>query len=125
MSEVKDLLEIRSFLEDSLKAACPPLKVNKQGPNGLEVTGTKEVMQGKQKVAGHYFASTVEKPKDIRFYFFPIYTDPEIFSLSEGMQKMLKGKSCFHIKRLDDSLKAEVQDMIAKGIKRMQEKELI
>lgn len=125
MNEVKDLAEIQAFLEQSLKAACPPLRVRKESENGLEVCGRKEVMQGKQKVDGFYFASTAAKPKDIRFYFFPIYTDPEIFKLSESLQKMLKGKSCFHIKKLDDALKTELIALIAQGVKRLQEKELI
>ncbi len=125
MSEVKDLQEVRNFIEGSLKAACPPLRVRKEGENGIEVCGTKETMQGKQKVDGYYFASTVQKPKDIRLYFFPIYTDPDLYQLSEELQKMLKGKSCFHIKRLNDSLKSELQEMIQKGIDRYTEKELI
>jgi hypothetical protein len=76
-------------------------------------------------VDGHYFASTVLKPKDVRFYFFPIYTDPELCTLSPDLEKMLKGKSCFHIKRLNTELKQEVENMIAVGLKRYQEKEII
>lgn len=125
MSEIKDLLEIRNFIEDSLKAACPPLRLRKDGDEGIEVCGRKETMQGKQKVDGYYFASTVPKAKDIRLYFFPIYTDPELFQLSADMQKMLKGKSCFHIKKLNAAQKAELQEIIRKGIDRYKEKELI
>ncbi len=125
MTETKDVIEIRTFLEDSLKEACPPLRIRKEGENGMEVCGTKETMQGKQKVDGYYFASTVPKAKDIRLYFFPIYTDPDLYSLSEDLDKMLKGKSCFHIKKLNDSLKSEIKEMIAKGLKRYQEKDLI
>lgn len=125
MNETKDLIEIRSFLEQTLRDACPPLQIRKEGPNGLEAAGTIEAMQGKQKVDGFYFASTVVKPKDIRFYFFPLYTDVELFKLSPELQKMLKGKTCFHIKRLDDALKAEVQKIVEIAVARYQEKGLI
>lgn len=125
MTELKEVSEIKAFLEASLKALCPPLRVRKEGPNGLEVCGRKEVMQGKQQVDGYYFASTVLKPKDVRLYFFPIYTDPELYTLSPDLQKMLKGKSCFHLKGLTPAVQAELQEMMAVGLRRYQEKELL
>jgi len=125
MSDTKDLSEIQAFLEAILKEACPPLRIRKEGENGIEACGRKEAMQGKQKVDGFYFASTVVKPKDIRFYFFPLYTDVELFSLSTDLQKMLKGKTCFHIKRLNDELRAELRGMVEIGLNRYLEKGLI
>ena len=105
MDEVKDLDQIQDWLHQCLKSLGAPLQVRKEGERGLEIAGTKRVMQGKQEVDGFYFASTVCKPKDIRLYFFPIYTDPDLYELSADLEKMLKGKSCFHIKRLNDDLK--------------------
>lgn len=122
MSLSKDLDHIEAWLRSSLKELGAPLQVRKESENGIEVAGTKRVMQGKQEVDGFYFASTVRKPKDIRLYFFPIYTDPDLYELSEGLKKMLKGKSCFHIKQLDDDLKAELRDMLERGKKRYEEK---
>ena len=103
-----DLEEIRNVLIESLKKHEGRLRVTSNSDDKFEVTGTKEAMQGKQKVAGYYFASVVPKPKDIRFYFFPIYTHAESFaSISDAVGKCLKGKSCFHIKQLDDAMKDE------------------
>ncbi len=82
-------------------------------------------MQGKQKVDGHYFASIVPKPKDIRLYFFPIYTHADQFNLSPELRKMLKGKSCFHIRKLDDELSSEIASMIDLGIHLYRTDELI
>jgi hypothetical protein len=77
-------------------------------------------------VDGLYFASVVPKPKDIRLYFFPIYTHVDEFkSISPALRKMLKGKSCFHIKNLDKGLKIEVTEMIQLGIKIFQKDGLI
>lgn len=122
MEEIKDLDQIQAWLHQSLKSLGAPLQVRKEGEQGLEIAGTKRVMQGKQEVDGFYFASTVRKPKDIRLYFFPIYTDPDLYSLSADLNKMLKGKSCFHIKKLDEALKAELSDMMERGKKRYEEK---
>lgn len=108
-----------------LKAHEGPLVISGDSSSNVEAKGTKEVMQGKQKVDGHYFASIVYKPKDIRFYFFPIYTHADDFSPSEELKKCLKGKSCFHIKKLSPELKSELSSMIDKGAKLYLESELI
>lgn len=121
-----DLNEIRESLIGSLKASVPPLKVRTNKAENFEVAGTKEVMQGKQKVDGFYFASVVPKPKDIRLYFFPIYTHVDAFQdLSPELRKCLKGKSCFHIKKISPEMDVEIRKMIEKGVKLYEKDELI
>ncbi len=112
-----DLNEIRDTLQAIFLNQVPPLKLRKKSDENYELAGTKEVMQGKQKVDGIYFASLVPKPKDIRCYFFPIYTHVDEYkSLSDELKKCLKGKSCFHIKKLSPSMEEEIQQMMQKGI---------
>ena len=82
----KDIPEIRDTLQRLLKQQVPPLKIRTDSEENFEVAGTKETMQGKQKVDGFYFASVVPKPKDVRFYFFPIYTHPDQFQLSDDLK---------------------------------------
>ena len=117
--------QIMQKLRELLLEHVPPLKVRQDDENGFEVAGTKAVMQGKKKVDGFYFASLVPKPKDVRFYFFPVYTDPGQFNVSEKLQKMLKGKSCFHIKTLDEDLVFEIRGMIIRGVETYLAKDLI
>ncbi|MBR9860467.1 hypothetical protein GYB22_06900 [bacterium] len=112
-------------LSDILKEQIPPLRIRKESDESMEVCGTKERMQGKQKVDGYYFASLVQKPKDVRLYFFPIYTHVDHFSLTADLKKFLKGKSCFHVKNLDPELKKEIQEMVKKGIELYLEDDLI
>ncbi|MFT6828673.1 MAG: hypothetical protein ACJAZV_001966 [Roseivirga sp.] len=113
-----NLEETHQFLIDLLKAHQPYLKINIEKPNQFEVKGTKEAMQGKQKVDGFYFATVVPKPKDIRLYFFPIYTHSVHFEsqLSNALRKYLKGQSCFHIKPLNPDIASEVKNMIQLGV---------
>ncbi|MCB9235380.1 MAG: hypothetical protein H6581_27240 [Bacteroidia bacterium] len=112
-----DLPEIQTTLIDLLKAQVPRLRIRMDGEKGFEVCGKKETMQGKQKVDGYYFATVVPKPGDVRFYFFPIYTHPQNYpSLSPELKKCLKGKSCFHIKKLDAAMEKEIGDMIQLGV---------
>lgn len=112
-----DLTEIQDFLKNSLLASVPPLKVRKDNSATFELAGTKETMQGKQKVDGYYFASVVPKTKDIRLYFFPIYTHVDAFQdLSPELSKCLKGKSCFHIKKVSPEMELEINAMMKKGV---------
>lgn len=120
-----DLTDIQTTLQDLLRAHTPTLQVRVEKETNFEVAGTKEVMQGKQKVDGHYFASVIPKAKDIRLYFFPLYTHVEEFNLSPALKKFLKGKTCFHIKKLSHEVEVEIQDMIAKGVKLYQADKLI
>jgi len=120
-----ELKEIQQILKSLFLENVPPLQVRQDNEQGFEVAGTKKAMQGKQKVSGYYFCSIVPKPKDIRFYFFPIYTDADQFELSPELKKMLKGKSCFHIKKLNDELIEEIREMMSKAIKIYQEKDLV
>ncbi len=120
-----EISAIRTTLTDLLKEQVPPLKIRKEAENVFEVAGTKEVMQGKQKVDGHYFASVVPKPQDVRLYFFPIYTHADQFNLSDELKKFLKGKSCFHVKNLSPELEAELKQHIEKGVELYQKDDLI
>ncbi|MFT5890327.1 MAG: hypothetical protein ACI9Y7_000417 [Dokdonia sp.] len=123
---ITDPKEIDQILRAILKNHIGSLQIRKDEEGVLEVAGTIPTMQGKQKVDGIYFASVMPKPKDVRLYFFPIYTDAEIFEHIDPMlRKCLKGKSCFHIKKIDDDLKVHITKMIAMGIKVYQEKKLL
>jgi hypothetical protein len=120
-----DVSEIQEALKGILKAHVPALRIRKNEPSILEMYGTKEVMQGKQKVDGYYFASVIPKAKDCRLYYFPIYTHKDEFSLSKELQKALKGKSCFHIKKMSAEIEKEIGEMVKKGVEIYDEDGLI
>ncbi|MFK7981836.1 MAG: hypothetical protein AB8G86_17775 [Saprospiraceae bacterium] len=107
---------IQNTLHELLSAHTPPLQIRIQTETTFEVAGTKPGMQGKQKVDGYYFATVMPKPKDARFYFYPLYTHAEAFDLSPALKKYLKGKTCFHIKKMSTELEVEIQEMIAQGV---------
>lgn len=112
-----DILTIRETLKDILESYLGPLKVRIDKATNFEVTGTIEAPQGKKMVQGIYFSSLVPKDKDVRFYFYPAYTHPAEFTdLSEQLSKFKKGKSCFHVKFLDEDLETEIKQMVGKAI---------
>ena len=113
----KDLNYIQETLVKMMKAHEPLLRARVDTEKQLEMQGTIEAMQGKKKVDGYYFGSVIPKPKDVRLYFFPIYTHVDHFEdIPEALRKFLKGKSCFHIKYLDDDIEVAINKMITKGV---------
>ena len=114
----KDLIEIQAFLIDTLKSHQPTIKSKEDTAEKYEVYGTIEAMQGKKKVDGIYFATVQPKAKDVRFYFFPLYTHREeiIDSLSDELKKALKGKTCFHIKSMSEAMSKEIEALVNTAI---------
>ena len=111
-----DLKEIEGAFKIMIKRLDPSIKIRVDNEKTFEAAGTIPAMQGKQKVDGYYFASVMPKPKDVRLYFFPIYTHTDAFSdVSDELRKCLKGKSCFHVKKLSPELESEFNSMIKKG----------
>ncbi|MFK8038557.1 MAG: hypothetical protein AB8B74_09730 [Crocinitomicaceae bacterium] len=122
----KDINEIREKLVTLLKEHIGSLKVTSDTYDKFEVSGTIEAMQGKKKVDGIYFSTIVPKPKDVRFYFFPTYSHKEqIGELPENLKKALKGKSCFHIKQMDDELEKNLKTLIKKAVELYQKDGLL
>lgn len=122
----KDVKEIRKVLVELLKEHEGILKITSDTYNKFEVTGTIEAMQGKKKVDGMYFSTVVPKPKDVRFYFFPTYTHKEqLGELSDNLKNALKGKSCFHVKYMDDDLKTNFRELIGRSIQLYQKDGLL
>lgn len=62
-----------------------------------------------------FFASASILKGHVGFYFFPIYTNPKAFTLDPELKKLLKGKSCFHIKTLTPELKKKIAALLKEG----------
>ena len=122
-----EVKEIQETLINLLKDQQPILKITAENDTKFEVTGTIEAMQGKKKVDGYYFATVMPKPKDCRFYFFPTFThrDQLYDTMSDELKKCLKGKSCFHIKKLSEEMEQELKDLVAKAVELYQKDGLL
>ena len=70
-----------------------------------------------------HFAAVMIHKSHVGFYFMPVYAEPvmkEIFD--PALLKLLKGKSCFHIKTLDDVLLAHIETALAEGYRLYKER---
>jgi len=63
-----------------------------------------------------FFAGLIVQKGYVGFYFMPVYTDPEKAKLFHpDLLKLLRGKSCFHVKRLDDELARRIESALREG----------
>ncbi|WP_445475539.1 hypothetical protein ACT9XH_02005 [Methanococcoides methylutens] len=109
----KIFLELRSIVSSYV----PPLVVRIDEKKHYDVYGSKTVQVGKTKKDGIYFASIIIQKYHVGFYFFPIYTHREKFNDEpEELMKLLKGKSCFHLKKFDESIFDDIKWIIDKGM---------
>lgn len=84
--------------------------------------------QGKLIIDGRvrqeiFFAGLVIQKDYVGFYFMPVYIEPKNKEFTpENLQKSLKGKSCFHIKKLDNDLIQTIDRLLSKGVEMYQNK---
>ena len=65
-----------------------------------------------------YFAGLIIQSSYVGFYYMPIYTDVSLKDVFKPeLLKLLKGKSCFHVKKLDKELESQIAFALEKGYK--------
>lgn len=64
-----------------------------------------------------FFAGIRKQKSFVGFYFFPVYTGPALSSqLAPGLLKLLKGKSCFHVKSLEGGMLEAIRSALDVGL---------
>ncbi|HZU86200.1 MAG TPA: hypothetical protein VFF78_01880, partial [Anaerolineaceae bacterium] len=105
-----------------LQAYQPPFtpKRDEKGYYDLWSFKTLEIDGRKRKEV--FFAGIILHKDYVGFHFMPVYGDPEMKSVFQPeLLKLLQGKSCFHIKKLDDTLLAQIRSVLEIGFQAYQE----
>ena len=67
---------------------------------------------------GLFFASVIIQKDHVGVYFSPRYTHRDRFDdVPEELLDLLKGKSCFHLKRFDTTVFEKIRQIMDKGIR--------
>jgi len=115
---------IYSEIEGILKRHAPPFLFKDLGvrnKKSAHITVPKPVA-----VPGAYGGKPVFRPLAavilqkgyVGFYFMCVHGNDEVRKqLSPAFLKLLKGKSCFHVKKLDDGLRADIEAALQLGTK--------
>jgi|ERR1043165_3721347 hypothetical protein len=114
MSE--SLNEVYQQLRPLLQKYSTKLVAKKDSEKGIELWTNKEITWSGRQFRELFFASAAIQKNFVGFYYFPIYMHPETKKdISPRLLKLLKGKSCFHVKKLDDELLKDIESSLKKG----------
>jgi hypothetical protein len=60
-----------------------------------------------------YFAELIIKSSYVGFYYMSVYAETDIKNMfGSELLKLLKGKSCFHIKKLDEEIEKQISEAL-------------
>jgi hypothetical protein len=121
-----DLTEIFDRLETLLARYVPPLAARTGGvtdKRDYQLWSERPVVVEGRKRAEIHFAGLIGQKGYVGFYFMPVYSHVEQKELfAPELLALLKGKSCFHVKRLDGGLEGHVRDALAQGFELYRER---
>ena len=112
-----DLVEIFQTIRASMQPYAAQGFVVKKNTDGLyELWSERDIEIDGRKRNEVFFASVAIKNKYVGFYFMPIYVEPELKALlHQDLLKLLKGKSCFHVAKLNEELLEQIVNALGTG----------
>ncbi len=114
--EQKELVKIFKKLKKILKKYENPLKPKLDLDSKYDLWSFKNIEIAGRKRKEIYFAGLIIQSNYVGFYYMPIYTDTSLEKVFKPeLLRLLKGKSCFHIKSLDNQLEIQIEDALKKG----------
>ena len=121
-----DLASLFDRLEALLATYVPPLAARTgavAGKRDYQLWSELPVEIEGRKRKEVYFAGLIAQKGYVGFYFMPVYTHADRKSLfAADLLALLKGKSCFHVKRLDEGLERHIEDALARGFELYRER---
>ena len=114
--EQKELVLIFNRLKRLLKKYEDPLKPKFDLDSKYDLWSFKDIEIAGRKRKEVYFAGIIIQSNYVGFYYMPIYTDASLKDVFKPeLLSLLKGKSCFHIKKLDERLEGQIEEALHKG----------
>jgi hypothetical protein len=111
-----DFKTIFDTLRDQLQSYQPPLVNRADDDSHFDLWSVKDLVIEGRKRKDVFFAGVTIQKNFVGFYFMPVYVDTEIKNLfAPELLKLLKGKSCFHIKKLDEQLLGQINQALSEG----------
>ena len=111
-----DLELIFSTIKGLMRVYSPPLMTKKDEETYYDLWSVRDVVIEGRKRKEVYFAGLVRYASYVGFYYMPVYAEPEMKAVfAPELLALLKGKSCFHIKKLDEELMRQIEQALADG----------
>ena len=118
MELTTDKAEIFAALREELARFVPPLEARTgtvADKDDYLVSSPKEAIRHGRKYPETYFAGVIGQKAYVGFYFMPVQAQEQSRIFAPELLALLKGKSCFHFKRLDAELLGHVRAALDGG----------
>ena len=111
-----ELSEIYQAIKKELKKYEPPLVAKADYDARYDLWSVKDIVIDGRPRKEIAFGAVIIQSSYVGFYFTPIYTSQQARdNTAPELMKLLKGKGCFHVKKLDDELLKHIRDLIKRG----------
>lgn len=112
----RDRLQIYRRLKALLKPYEKAFSVRSDFEGRYELWSEKDLVVAGRPRKDIFFASLIIQSSYVGFYFMPVYADASLAEVfAPELLRLLKGKSCFHVKALDAGLERAVASALKKG----------
>lgn len=111
--------KIFAVLKKHLDACTPPMVGTKGAkPLTLHLIGNKPVPYGYDNkiIPGMFFAAVEQRKDSVAFHFFPSYYNAGMKKVAPSLYTCLKGKTCFHFKKVDQVDEKELKALLQAGV---------
>ncbi|MEW6093701.1 MAG: DUF1801 domain-containing protein [Chloroflexota bacterium] len=120
---MQDLKQVFDTLKPRLEKYRPPLVPKTENERYFDLWSFKDLVIEGRKRKEIFFSGLIIQKDFVGFYFMPVYVETEIKKIfSPELLKLLKGKSCFHIKKLTPELIQQVEEALHFGFSLYQER---
>jgi hypothetical protein len=110
--------EIFDQIKKLMKKYEPLFALRSDFDSRYELWSEKDIEIAGRKRKEVYFAGLIIQSNYVGFYFMPVYADTTLRDVFEPeLLSALKGKSCFHIKKLDKKLLSQIKKSLEIGFK--------
>ncbi len=114
----EDRKEIFDQIKKLMKKFEPPFTARNDFDLRYELWSEKKIEIDGRTRKEICFAGLIIQSNYVGFYFMPIYADTKLKDVFEPeLLAILKGKSCFHIKKLDKKLLSQIKKSLEIGFK--------
>ncbi len=113
---MNDLQEIFVAIRKEMAVYQPPLQPKNDTERYYDLWSFKDLVIEGRKRSEVFFAGIIIQKGYVGFYFMPVYAEPQVKSLFKPeLLRLLKGKSCFHVKTLDEEITSQIRQALVDG----------
>ena len=118
-----DLTQIFDALKPLLEEYRPPLLPKNETMRYFDLWSFKDLVIEGRKRKEVFFCGLIIQKDYVGFYFMPMYAEPDVKAFfPPELLKLLKGKSCFHIRKLTPELYEQIKFVLKKGYELYQQR---